>query len=205
MKWVEMTKKMVDAKEVGSTSDLWSDDWSKGFYPDGKTFCYFGPAWMINFSMAADKEGSIAHDGGWGATEGPQGFFWGGTWICAAAGTDNAGLIADIMKKLTTDKDIMLDIVSKDSDFVNNKPAMEEAATKDEFAFDVLGKQNPLAMFCKGAEKCDLSNQSPYDQGCNEEFQKAMKNYFDGNASLDEALAMFKKAIVEKYPDVKAE
>ena len=56
MKWVEMTKKMVDAKEVGSTSDLWSDDWSKGFYPDGKTFCYFGPAWMINFSMAADTE-----------------------------------------------------------------------------------------------------------------------------------------------------
>ena len=32
-----------------------------------------------------------------------------------------------------------------------------------------------------------------------------MKNYFDGNATLDEALAAFKKAIVEKYPDVTAE
>ena len=205
MKWVEMSKAMVDAGEVGSTSDLWSDDWSKGFYPDGKTFCYFGPAWMINFSMAADKEGSIANAGGWGATEGPQGFFWGGTWICAAAGTDNASLVADIMKQLTTNKDIMLDIVSADSDFVNNKPAMEEAATKDEFAFAPLGGQNPLAMFCNGAEKCDLSNQCEYDQGCNEEFQKAMKNYFDGNASLDDALAMFNSAIVEKYPDVTAE
>ena len=205
MKWVEMSKAMVDAGEVGSTSDLWSDDWSKGFYPDGKVFCYFGPAWMINFSMAADKEGSIANAGGWGATEGPQGFFWGGTWICAAAGTDNASLVADIMKQLTTNKDIMLDIVSADSDFVNNKPAMEEAATKDEFAFAPLGGQNPLAMFCNGAEKCDLSNQCEYDQGCNEEFQKAMKNYFDGNASLDDALAMFNSAIVEKYPDVTAE
>ncbi|MEE3495458.1 MAG: carbohydrate ABC transporter substrate-binding protein [Butyrivibrio sp.] len=205
MKWVEMSKAMVDAGEVGSTSDLWSDDWSKGFYPDGKVFCYFGPAWMINFSMAADKEGSIANAGGWGATEGPQGFFWGGTWICAAAGTDNASLVADIMKQLTTNKDIMLDIVSADSDFVNNKPAMEEAATKDEFAFAPLGGQNPLAMFCNGAEKCDLSNQCEYDQGCNEEFQKAMKNYFDGNASLDDALAMFDSAIVEKYPDVTAE
>ena len=205
MKWVEMTKKMVDAKEVGSTSDLWSDDWSKGFYPDGKTFCYFGPAWMINFSMAADTEGSIANAGGWGATEGPQGFFWGGTWICAAAGTDNASLVADIMKQLTTNKDIMLDIVSADSDFVNNKPAMEEAATKDEFAFAPLGGQNPLAMFCNGAEKCDLSNQCEYDQGCNEEFQKAMKNYFDGNATLDQALEMFNSAIVEKYPELKTE
>ncbi|WP_026656792.1 ABC transporter substrate-binding protein [Butyrivibrio sp. AE3003] len=205
MKWVEMTKKMVDAKEVGSTSDLWSDDWSKGFYPDGKTFCYFGPAWMINFSMAADTEGSIAHDGGWGATEGPQGFFWGGTWICAAQGTDNVSLVADIMKQLTTNKDIMLDIVAKDSDFVNNKPAMEEAATKDEYAFAPLGGQNPLAMFCNGAEKCDLSNQCEYDQGCNEEFQKAMKNYFDGNATLDQALDMFNSAIVEKYPELKTE
>ena len=205
MKWVEMTKKMVDAKEVGSTSDLWSDDWSKGFYPDGKTFCYFGPAWMINFSMAADTEGSIAHDGGWGATEGPQGFFWGGTWICAAQGTDNVSLVADIMKQLTTNKDIMLDIVAKDSDFVNNKPAMEEAATKDEYAFAPLGGQNPLAMFCNGAEKCGLSNQCEYDQGCNEEFQKAMKNYFDGNATLDQALEMFNSAIVEKYPELKTE
>ena len=205
MKWVEMTKKMVDAKEVGSTSDLWSDDWSKGFYPDGKTFCYFGPAWMINFSMAADTEGSIANAGGWGATEGPQGFFWGGTWICAAQGTDNASLVADIMKQLTTNKDIMLDIVAKDSDFVNNKPAMEEAATKDEYAFAPLGGQNPLAMFCNGAEKCDLSNQCEYDQGCNEEFQKAMKNYFDGNATLDQALEMFNSAIVEKYPELKTE
>ena len=203
-KWIDDSKELVDAK-AEDTDDLWGDDWAKGKNPEGKVFCYFGPAWMINFSMKADEAGSIAYDGGWGATEGPQGFFWGGTWICAAEGTDNASLVADIMKQLTTNKDIMLDIVSKDSDFVNNKPAMEEAATKDEFAFKPLGGQNPIAMFCNGAEKCDLSNQCEYDQGCNEEFQKAMKNYFDGNASLDDALAMFNSAIVEKYPDVTAE
>ena len=204
MKWVDLSKKMTDAKETG-TADLWSDDWSKGFYPEGKVFCYFGPAWLINFSMAADQDGSIANKGGWGATEGPQGFFWGGTWICGCAGTDNPTLVGDIMKQLTTNEDIMLDIVAKDSDFVNNKPAMEKAAADDAYAFDVLGGQNPLKMFCNGAESCDLSNQSAYDQGCNEEFQKAMKNYFDGNATLDEALDMFKKAIVEKYPELTAE
>ena len=85
MKWVEDSKKMVDAKET-NTYDLWSDDWSKGFYPDGKVFCYFGPAWFVDFSMAADTDGSIANAGKWGATEGPQGFFWGGTWVCAATG-----------------------------------------------------------------------------------------------------------------------
>ncbi len=81
-------------KEAG-TFDMWSDDWSKGFYPDGKVFCYFGPAWLVNFSMAADTEGSIGYNGGWGAAQGPQGFFWGGTWICAAQDTDNASLVKE--------------------------------------------------------------------------------------------------------------
>ena len=201
MKWVEDSKKMVDAKETG-THELWSDDWSKGFYPEGKVFCYFGPAWLINFSMAADVEGSVANSGRWGATEGPQGFFWGGTWICAAAGTDNASLVKDIMLKMTTDKDIMIDIVKKDSDFVNNKPAMEEMAADASYTNDILGGQNPLEMFCAGAEKIDLSNLSSYDQGCNEEFQNAMKNYFEGKTDLDGALDLFYKAVEEKYPEL---
>ena len=199
--WVDASKAMVDAGET-TTSELWSDDWSKGFYPEGKVFCYFGPAWLINFSMAADVEGSIANLGGWGAVEGPQGFFWGGTWICAAKGTDNPTLVADIMRALTVNEEIMTDIVKADNDFVNNKPAMEAAAQNDEYAFAVLGGQNPLAMFCAGAENIDLSNLCDYDQGCNEEFQAAMKNYFEGNATYEEALDQFYKAVVEKYPEL---
>ena len=34
------------------------------------------------------------------------------------------------------------------------------------------------------------------------EFQNAMKNYFEGNASYDEALDLFYKAVVEKYPEL---
>ena len=208
MKWVDDSKKMVDAKETG-TFDLWSDDWSKGFYPDGKVFCYFGPAWLINFSMAADTDGSIANQGGWGATEGPQGFFWGGTWICGATGTDNASLVKDIILKMTTDEDIMKEIVVADDDFVNNNTVMNGLAdgsikAKDgkEYSSKILGGQNPLSMYCAGVETLDLSNISAYDQGCNEEFQKAMKNYFEGKATKDEALELFYKGVTEKYPEL---
>ena len=201
MNWVNDSKALVDAGETG-THELWSDDWSKGFYPEGKVFCYFGPAWLVNFSMAADSEGSLANTGGWGATEGPQGFFWGGTWICAAAGTDNASLVKDIMLQLTANEEIMTDIVVQDDDFVNNKPAMEAMAADTSYQSKVLGGQNPLAMYCAGAEKIDLSNLSAYDQACNEEFQNAMKNYFEGNATLDEALDLFYKAVEEKHPEL---
>ncbi len=208
MKWVDDSKALVDAGETG-THDLWSDDWSKGFYPEGKVFCYFGPAWLVNFSMAADTEGSIGYNGGWGAAEGPQGFYWGGTWICAANGTDNKGLIKDIILKMTTDDDIMKDIVVDDDDFVNNSTVMNGLADgtimgKDDKPYEskILGGQNPLEMYCAGVADLDLSNICAYDQGCNEEFQNAMKNYFEGKASKEDALDLFYKAVTEKYPEL---
>ena len=201
MKWVDDSKELVDAGETG-TAELWSDDWKKGFYPEGKVFCYFGPAWLVNFSMAAEDEGSIANLGGWGATQGPEGCYWGGSWICAATGTDNPGLVKDIMLQMTTNADLMKDIVVADDDFVNNKPTMEAMAQDTSYSSKVLGGQNPLAMYCAGVDSLDLSNLSAYDQGCNEEFQNAMKNYFEGNATEDEALDLFYKAVEEKYPEL---
>ena len=63
--------------------------------------------------MADGEEGSVATNGRWGGCVGPQSFFWGGTWICAAAGTDNTEIVADIMRQLTCNADIMKDIVTE--------------------------------------------------------------------------------------------
>lgn len=199
-KWVEDSKAMVDAKET-ETYDLWSDDWAKGFMQDSKVFCYFGPAWFVNFSMHCDEEGSVGIDGGWAACVGPQSSFWGGTWICAATGTDNADLVADIMRVLTTDAETMKKIVVEKDDFVNNKAAMDEMAASD-YTSDILGGQNPLPLYIEGAAKIDMSKQSAYDQGCNESFQNAMKNYFNGSATLEEATELFYTTVGEMYPEL---
>ncbi len=207
-KWVDDSKALVDAGYTG-TYDLWSDDWSKGFYPEGKVFCYFGPAWFVNFSITPrdeatgePKAGTIGAAGGWGITEGPQSFNWGGTWICAATGTDNVSLVKDIMLKLCCDETIMTDIVKKYDDFVNNKPAMEAMAADSSYKSEILGGINPLSMYVAGAETCDMSQTTIYDQGCNEEFQSAMKNYFEGKATYDEALQEFYKKVTTKYPEL---
>lgn len=203
--WADAEKASYEAGQT-TTGDLWSDEWSAGFYPDGKVFAYFGPAWLINFSMGQDDEKSIAHAGGWGATEGPQAFYWGGTWICAATGTDNPTLVADIMRKMTTDETILKDIVSKDSDCVNNKNVLTSLASDDAFGFSVLGGQNPFGLFTENVEKIDLSNLSAYDQGCNESFQKIMKDYFTGQyATYDEAIEAFKQDVATKYPAITVE
>ncbi|MGN0396090.1 MAG: carbohydrate ABC transporter substrate-binding protein [Coprococcus sp.] len=203
-KWAKDAKAMADAKYT-QVADLWSDEWKTGFFPEGKCFSYFGPMWMIDFSMSADQEGSVGYDGGWGLVTGPQGFFWGGTWMCAATGTDNPTLVADIMRQLTTNSDTMTKISKEKSDFVNNKTAMATIAADTSFGSKPLGGQNPYGMLAEGAEKIDLSTISAYDQGCNEEFQKAMKDYFLGNYDYDAAIAAFKSAVSEKYPALTVE
>lgn len=200
-KWVDDSKALVDAK-AETTDDLWGDDWAKGKYPEGKIFCYFGPAWFFNFSLSVEDENSIAHAGGWGFCEGPQGYFWGGTWICAAAGTDNPSLVKDIILTMTTDKAVLKEIATADSDCVNSKSVLAELSTSDEGNIALLGGQNPYAQLAAGAEKIDLSNLSDYDQGCNESFQQAMKSYFMGQATYDDALAAFYKSVQEKYPEL---
>ncbi len=200
-KWVEDSKALVDAKET-NTFELWGDDWNKGFYPEGKVFAYFGPAWLINFCMAADTEGSIANAGRWGLCVGPQSFYWGGTWICGAVGTDNPSLVKDIMLTMTTDKAVLKEIVEKDSDCVNSPSLLAELASDTSFGSEILGGQNPYQQLADGAEKVDMSNISDYDQGCNESFQTAMKDYFEGKVDYDKAVENFYTAVGEKYPEL---
>lgn len=201
MNWVDDSMEMVEKGETAGTAEILSDDWAKCMYEDKAVFCTFGPAWMINFSMHADEEGSVANAGKWAGCVGPQSFYWGGTWLCAAKGTDNADLVKDIMYKFSCDETILKELVEDEDQFANNKVVMNEMA-KSDYSSAIMGGQNPLPMYCAGAEKVDLSNISAYDQGCNEEFQNAMKNYFDGNATKEEALELFYKAISEKYPAV---
>ena len=199
--WVDDSKKLVDSK-AENTNDLWGEDWAKGKYPDGKTFCYFGPAWFFNFCLDSGEAGSIAADGGWGYCVGPQSFYWGGTWICAANNTDNKTLVTDVIKTMTTDKAVLKEIAQKDSDCVNSKSVLAELSSDNSGNLALLGGQNPYKQLADGALKVDLSNLSKYDQACNEEFQKAMGNYFKGNCSYDEALESFYKAVQAKHPSL---
>lgn len=79
---------------------------------------------------------------------------------------------------------------------------MDAMAQDTSYSSKILGGQNPLGMYANGVSALDLSNLSSYDQGCNEEFQHAMKNYFEGTATKEEALDLFYKAVVEKYPEL---
>ena len=106
------------------------------------------------------------------------------------------------MLKMTTDNDVMKSIATADSDCVNNKEVLAELASSDEGNNAVLGGQNPYQQLADGAEKVDMSNTTQYDQACVEDFQSSMMNYFNGNATYDEALQQFYKSVMEKHPEL---
>lgn len=213
-KWIEQTKNYTD-KGYNQKTVLWAAEWASGQGPDSKVFGYFMPAWGVDFTIAKNSLAKAEADGGkqeagngtfgdWAATTGPESYNWGGTWLCAAAGTDNADIVADIMKTICTDDATMKKIVEEKNDFVNNKTVME-ALAKSDYKSNFLGGQNPMQMYYDAAQKIDMSKISPYDQGLNESIQTAMHDYFNGTVDKDTAMKNFYTSIKEKYPDLKTE
>lgn len=210
--WAEQTKTYTD-KGYNNKASLWSAEWSAEQGPAGKTFGFFYSTWGINFTLLgnsladadAPKEVGNGIFGDYAVCYGPEAYYWGGTWICGATGTDNPTLVHDIMYSMTCDPAIAKEITLETQDYTNNAPAMEEIAADPEFGSAFLGGQNHVALFTESAKEIDMSNTCPYDQGCNEEFQGAMKDYFDGNVDYETAIANFKSAITTKYPELTVE
>ena len=201
MKWVDDSKKMVDAKETG-TFDLWSDDWSKGFYPDGKVFCYFGPAWYYNFSMGNAQDPDKGCPGDWAIIQGPQAYFWGGTWLLAAEGSDNPEMLADVFNAFTANEDICTKLVENESQFTNNTNVNQKFAEDPNYGNAFLGGQNDTAIFVELAKNIKFENKTQYDQLLSEGLPKYMLDYFTGEVTKDEALANFYSFVNDKYPAI---
>lgn len=210
MNWVKQTKDYTD-KGYNNKTKLWDPEWNADQGPNGKVFGFFYSTWGINFTLEgnslADPEGEHAVGNGsygdYAVCYGPANWFWGGTWICAATGTDNPTLVGDVMRQLTCNKDIMKQITLDTQDYTNNKAAMQELADDPEFGSAFLGGQNHIALFTETASKIDMSNCGPYDQGINEGIQNAFHDYFDGSIDEAKAKANFETAIKEKYPELK--
>lgn len=220
--WVKQTKEFTD-KGYNNKNSLWSEGWAADQGPDGKVFGFFYSTWGINFTLLGNSlanavpegmaQGSdewleyVTGNGAFGdyaVCYGPQTYYWGGTWICAGYQTDNKTLVRDIMYQLTCNKDIMKSITATPGveDYTNNKAAMNELANDASYGSSFLGGQNHVALFTENAEKIDMSNISAYDQGLNETFQGAFKDYFDGNVDFATALDNFYANAIVKYPNL---
>ena len=196
--WAEKCKRYYENGWMG-TAALWSDEWSFDQTVEGKVFGFFYSTWGINFTLVgnAGEEGF----GDWAVCEGPAAWYWGGTWIAGARGTDNASLVADIMRKMTCDKDNMVAITKGTEDYTNTISGMQEIAHSD-YKSAFLGGQNHIALFSDAAPKIDMSVVGPYDQGLTEAFKEAFTGYVKGEYSKEVAQKKFYDEAVIKFPEL---
>ena len=197
--WMAQAKEFTD-KGYTQTCDIWSDECTAQMFKDGKTMCYFGPAWYYNFSMGNAQDPEKGCPGDWAICEGPQAHFWGGTWLLAATGSDNPTMLADIMNTFINDEEVCTNLVKNEMQFSNNQKV--NAACAAEGGNDFLGGQNDTAMYVEMAKNIVFKNHTIYDQIINEDMQKCWREYCDGDVTEEQALANFYALVSESYPTI---
>ena len=210
--WVKDTKSYADNKYLAGTGTdyaLWGSAWANEMSKAGSTFGFFWSTWGINFSLQgyADPAKLKKADSSnlWGkyrVCQGPQSYYWGGTWMVGAKGSDDVAIIKQTMLDLTCNGTIMGKITRDTDDYTNNKAAMTAIGNDPTYGSDFLGGQNHVKLFTAAADNIHMDYLSAYDQGCNESFQNAMADYFTKKATYPEAIQNFKTKLKATYSDV---
>ncbi len=205
-KWMDQSEEYVKNGYTHYTSNIWGAEATEDMFAEGKALCYFGPAWSFNFSMTNAQDAEKGSSGDWAICQGPQAWFWGGTWMLAAAGTDNPTMVADIMNTFINNDDVCDKLVVNDAQFSNNMTVNNKYANDASFGSAFLGGQNPNSVFAELAKNIKFQNVTQYDQLCNEGIQKYFTEFLDGQvATREDALNNFKDYIRDTYPSVTVE
>ena len=199
--WIAQTEKFI-ANEETLTAGIWDQEKNDQMFASGKTMCFFGPAWYFNFCMGNAQDPENGCSGDWAICQGPAAHFWGGTWLMAPTGTQNADIVADIMNTFINNEEVCTALVANEAQFSNNKAVNEKFAADPEYGSAFLGGQNDVAVFAGMTDGIKWENHTIYDQLLNEGLQTYMQEYFKGTVDKDTALANFYKHVNEKYPDI---
>lgn len=209
-KFLDYAKVLKDKGYSNDTQD-WQDAWFADMKDAGskKVFGFFGPAWLINYTIAPNSGGKKAGEGtygDWGVCPSPVGFFWGGTWILANKELDDSKkeAVKDIINWIT------LDTTEDGLQYKwANGTLYGEGGTKDAVASNVvmsksngslefLGGQNMFDVFIEANKSATGKNKTQYDESINAIWRDQARQYTEGKKSKEEALAEFKKLVSDK-------
>lgn len=204
--FLDLSNELTSNGYCNDTQD-WSDAWFADMRDEGanKVFGFFGPAWLINYVLASNCGGTVVGEGtygDWAVCTPPVGFFWGGTWVLGAAGTDVPYGVGEIIYWIT------LDCTEDGLQYAWANGLMSDEGTKDCVAsgtvlemsdgtLDFLGGQNMFEVFVPANEFANGTNLTQYDETINGYWRDQVRQYTSGNATRDEAIAAFKQTVAD--------
>ncbi|MBQ8075295.1 MAG: ABC transporter substrate-binding protein [Oscillospiraceae bacterium] len=199
--WIDQTDEFIQ-NGYTLTAGVWDDEKNAQMFADGKTMCFFGPAWYFNFCMGNAQDPEKGCSGDWAIIEGPAAHFWGGTWLLAPAGSDNPTMLADVMNTFINNEDVCTALVANEAQFSNNIAVNAKFAEDPDYGSAFLGGQNDVAIFSGMTNNIVWENHTIYDQLLNEGLQNALQDYYKGNVDKDSAMQNFYNYVNETYPAI---
>ncbi len=99
--------KMIKDNDYSNLTTQWTEAWYADMDGQGerKVFSFFGPAWLINYTLSVNANNS---KGDWKVTDSPEDFIWGATWLMASqrglqGSEEKKQVIADLINWATLD------------------------------------------------------------------------------------------------------
>lgn len=185
-----------------SQADEWYDAWYEAGQNDS-TMGYFAASWwLLDDGVLSRAEGGTNGStyGKYAITEGPNAYYWGGTWMLLTKKCNSGTIAHDFIEHFTVNTETMKSYAEQYGEFVNNEIAMQSVTRSNPY----LGGANEIPVLLRQAKAVDLSSvRGPYDEDLCWDFLTAAKKYAQNDMNIEETLRYFKKLAVEEHPDIK--
>ena len=202
--FLDIAKKLKDeglSNDTGSWSEAWYADMA-----DSNVFCFFGPAWLINYVMIGNCGGTAAGEGSygdWRVCAPPVGFFWGGTWVLANKDTDMAEGVAKIIEWITlaTSETGLQYLWANDQmgNGAKDTVASGVVMAKSDGTLPFCGGQDIFPAFIAGNANASGKAMTQYDESINTYFKDAATQYANGEIDRDAAIEQFTSNVKDAF------
>ena len=207
--WMTMANDFTN-HALHNQTDLRSEEWYRDQTGEGKVFGFFIPAWNIHYTMQNTVTGEEDNDednayGDYAVCMGPSSYHWESLYLVGAKGTDNPEMVADILRTMTCNKDVMQKMTAELMEFTNSVSGMEELAQPDKedlFRQDLLGGQNPMPLYVEIAKNLHVRPATPYDTDLDTGFQVCAREFFTGKMTRPSAIEYFYKVAEQRHPEL---
>ncbi|MCR5747753.1 MAG: carbohydrate ABC transporter substrate-binding protein [Lachnospiraceae bacterium] len=207
--FLDISKDLTENGWSNQTQD-WQDAWFADMKGEGSkpVFGFFGPAWLINYTLAPNCGGEKVGEGtygDWAICDSPIGFFWGGTWLLANKNMDPAKVSAvkDIIQWITLDStedglqykwaNGTLNGEGGTKDSVASGTVMD----KSDGSLEFLGGQNMFEYFVPANSYANGKNLTQYDESINLIWRDQVRAYAAGEKSREDAIKDFKQTVAD--------
>lgn len=184
---VAVLRECLDEGLIGD-ADMWSEKWFHEMRDDGRTLAYFFPLWGYDYVIKPNTADSGAD---WALCPAPVHRFWGAQIFSIVSCTDRTDDALLFLKTMC---------LSPSYELWLNEQVREVPAHID--ALDALSGEQDMATYRDIALRIEGSRGSSLDMEFSALFAAALKPYYAGKISLDEALDAFRSAVREQYPGI---